>query len=277
MTQEQQKGVAVAQSGQEFAGLHVLVTGAGGGIGAATVLALLSQGASVSALDLDASLLAQLQQCWRDTGSGREDALRTQQVDVTDSSAVKQAVEQAQVALGPIERLACLAGILQMGNIVDLSDEQWARVFAVNSTGPFNVCRTVAPGMIERGRGAIVTVSSNAATAPRMGMGAYAASKAALTQMTRCLALELAPHGIRCNIVSPGSTDTEMQRAMWRQGSSRDAVIQGALEGYRLGIPLRKIATPQEIAESIVFLLSDRASHITLHDLRIDGGATLDQ
>jgi 2,3-dihydro-2,3-dihydroxybenzoate dehydrogenase len=131
--------------------------------------------------------------------------------------------------------------------------------------------------MIARKRGAIVNVSSNAATTPRASMGAYAASKAAVTQMTRCLGLELAEHGIRCNIVSPGSTDTEMQRAMWRTGSSAERVIEGSLADYRLGIPLRKIAQADDIVDSILFLLSDRASHITLHDLRVDGGATLDQ
>ena len=109
------------------------------------------------------------------------------------------------------------------------------------------------------------------------GMGAYAASKAAVTQLSRCLGLELAPHGIRVNIISPGSTDTPMQQAMWAQGSSRETVIAGSGENYRLGIPLQKIATPEEIAEAVLFLLSDRASHITLSDLRVDGGATLDQ
>ncbi|MGB5806964.1 SDR family oxidoreductase, partial [Castellaniella sp.] len=118
---------------------------------------------------------------------------------------------------------------------------------------------------------------SNAATTPRPGMAAYAASKAAATQLTRCLGLELAPHRIRVNIVSPGSTDTAMQQAMWSQGSSRDTVIAGDPARWRLGIPLAKIATPDEIAQAVLFLLSDQASHITLHDLRVDGGATLDQ
>ena len=85
------------------------------------------------------------------------------------------------------------------------------------------------------------------------------------------------PHGIRVNIVSPGSTDTAMQQAMWALGSSREAVIAGDPARWRLGIPLAKIATPDEIARAVLFLLSDQASHITLHDLRVDGGATLDQ
>jgi len=164
-----------------------------------------------------------------------------------------------------------------MGRVSELSNEQWMRTFAVNTHGVFHVCRKVAQGMMARRRGAIVNVSSNAAATPRAAMAAYAASKAAVTALSRCLGLELAAHGIRVNVVSPGSTDTAMQRAMWRQGSSREAVIAGDAAQFRLGIPLQKIATPTEIADAILFLLSDSASHITLHDLRVDGGATLDQ
>ncbi len=258
-------------TGGDFAGAHVLVTGAASGIGAAVARALLAQGARVAAFDLDDAGLDALRT------HAAPDQLHLAKVDVADSAAVTQAVAAAEAAIGPLDKLACVAGVLQMGKIIDLTDEQWAHPFAVNATGAFNVCRAVARGMIERRRGSIVNVSSNAATTPRAGMGAYAASKAAVSQLTRCLALELAEYGIRCNIVSPGSTDTEMQRAMWRQGSSREAVIDGSLAGYRLGIPLRKIATPEEVAESVLFLLSDRASHVTLHDLRVDGGATLDQ
>jgi len=254
-----------------FSGCCALVTGAANGIGAALAQALLAQGARVIAFDQDAAGLQALQ------ANANPAQLFIAEVDISDAAAVNAAVAEGERALGPIDRLACVAGILQMGRIADLSDAQWSRTFAVNVNGTFNVCRAVARGMIARKRGAIVNVSSNAATTPRASMGAYAASKAAVTQMTRCLGLELAEHGIRCNIVSPGSTDTEMQRAMWRTGSSAERVIEGSLADYRLGIPLRKIAQADEIVDSILFLLSDRASHITLHDLRVDGGATLDQ
>ena len=232
---------------------------------------LLKEGACVTALDHDAQGLDALQLANADAAY----RLLTCTVDVSDSEAVDAAVEAAELRQGPLDHLGCVAGVLQMGRVIELDDMQWARTMAINLGGVFNTCRAVARGMVERQRGSIVNVSSNAATAARTGMSAYAASKAAVTQFSRCLALELAEHGVRCNTVSPGSTDTEMQRALWRYGSCLEAVVQGDAKAFRLGIPLLRIATPQDIVESILFLLSDRAGHITMHDLRVDGGATL--
>jgi 2,3-dihydro-2,3-dihydroxybenzoate dehydrogenase len=129
--------------------------------------------------------------------------------------------------------------------------------------------------MAARGRGTIVTVGSNVTGVVRHGMGAYAASKAAATMLTKCLGLELAEHGVRCNVVSPGSTDTPMQRAMWHDGDGAQAVIQGTPRTYRVGIPLRRLAEPRDVAEAVVLLVSDRSRHITMQELYVDGGATL--
>lgn len=254
----------------EFSQQCVVVSGAGRGIGAAVARQLLEQGARVVALDLDITPL----QSWL---ASYPERLYLAKLDVADFDAVAQAVDAGTQQLGPADKLVCAAGVLQMGAITDLQPEAWARTFACNTTGVFNLCHIVAKQMLTRSKSAIVNISSNAATTPRMAMGAYAASKAAVTQLSRCLGLELAHAGIRVNVVSPGSTDTPMQQAMWTAGSSAQTVIDGSGEQYRLGIPLKKIATPDEIADAVLFLLSDRASHITLHDLRVDGGATLDQ
>jgi 2,3-dihydro-2,3-dihydroxybenzoate dehydrogenase len=106
-------------------------------------------------------------------------------------------------------------------------------------------------------------------------MGGYAASKAASAMLTRCLGLELAAHGIRCNTVSPGSTDTPMLRAMWQNGNGARDTIAGSLDHHRLGIPLGKLGQSEDVANAVAFLASDEASHITLQDLCVDGGASL--
>jgi 2,3-dihydro-2,3-dihydroxybenzoate dehydrogenase len=246
-----------------------LVTGAAQGIGEAIARALVVQGVKVAALDLQTDKLEMLQE---ELGNH---CFRAYTADISDSQVVDRVVHEVETEVGAIDYLVNVAGLLRLQSIVSLSDADWARIFAVNATGVFNVSRSVAQVMIPRRAGAIVTVSSNAATVPRIGMAAYAASKAAATQLTRCLGLELAEYGIRCNIVSPGSTDTEMQRLLWSDETGKQSTIYGSLKDFRLGIPLSRIATPEEIADAVLFLLSDQARHITMHDLRIDGGATL--
>jgi 2,3-dihydro-2,3-dihydroxybenzoate dehydrogenase len=247
-----------------------LVTGAAQGIGAAVARALAGE-ASIAALDTREEGLSALVEELRARGC-RAAAFPA---DVSDSAAVEAVVERIERELGPIGILANVAGVLRVGPAVSLSDEDWAATFAVNTHGVFHVSRAVARRMVPRQSGAIVTVGSNAAGVPRMQMAAYAASKAASTMFTKCLGLELAQHGIRCNVVSPGSTDTDMQRSLWADEHGAQAVIAGSPETFRVGIPLRRLATPADIAEAVAFLVSDRARHITLHDLCVDGGATL--
>ncbi|WP_224366822.1 2,3-dihydro-2,3-dihydroxybenzoate dehydrogenase [Hyalangium versicolor] len=247
-----------------------LVTGAAQGIGAAVARALAGE-AAIAAIDAQAEGLSGLVKELRANG-GRAAAFPT---DVRDVAAVERTVEAVEHELGPIGILVNVAGILRVGPALSLSDEDWNTTFAVNTHGVFHVSRAVARRMVPRQAGVIVTVSSNAASVPRMHMAAYASSKAASTMFTQCLGLELAPHNIRCNVVSPGSTDTAMQRGLWKDENGAQAVIAGSLETFRLGIPLRRIATPADIANAVSFLVSDRARHITMHDLRVDGGATL--
>jgi 2,3-dihydro-2,3-dihydroxybenzoate dehydrogenase len=249
--------------GSGIAGRIALVTGAGGGIGAAVVRALREEGARVVATDLDPAAIA--------PGEG----IRAEALDVTDSAAVEALVERVEGDWGPIDLGASVAGVLSTTLVTETTDAEWRRVFAVNAEGVFHVSRALARRMRPRGRGSLVTVSSNAAGIPRHAMAAYAASKAAATMFTRCLGLELAPHGIRCNIVAPGSTLTPMQTGMWSDADGAARVIAGVPEAFKTGIPLGKLATPEDVAEAVVFLLSDRAGHITMTDLYVDGGATM--
>lgn len=252
-------------------GRLALVTGAGRGIGAAVVSALVEQGARVVATDLTADGVEAL--------AGRHpDHVVARPLDVTDAAAVEALVDATERTDGSLDIAVNVAGILRSAQVVELRDEDWSATFAVNADGVFHVSRAVARRMADRGRGSIVTVASNAAGVPRAGLAAYAASKAAAVMFTKCLGLEVAGRGVRCNTVSPGSTLTDMQRALWTAGdetASARRVIEGDPATYRTGIPLGRIADPSDIADAVVFLASDRARHITMHDLYVDGGATL--
>ncbi|WP_158881737.1 2,3-dihydro-2,3-dihydroxybenzoate dehydrogenase [Amycolatopsis anabasis] len=240
--------------------MTALVTGAAQGIGAAVARAFAATGVPVAGADL------------REVTA---DGVRGYRLDVSDPAEVDRVVARVEDELGPIDVLANVAGVLRVGAVTDTSDADWHALFAVNTTGVFTVSRAVARRMIPRRTGTIVTVSSNAAGVPRMDMAAYAASKAAATMFTKSLGLELARYGIRCNVVAPGSTDTPMQRALWPDGDSGRSVISGSPEAFKAGIPLGRLAEPEDIADAVVFLASDKARHITMHDLYVDGGATL--
>lgn len=239
----------------------VLVTGAASGIGAAIADALLERGATVVAVDRRSRASA--------------DRLHPFLADVTDEAAIAHLVGRVEQEIGPIEGLVNAAGVLPLGQVSEgASFETLEQALAVNAGGVWNTARAALPAMIARGRGALVTVASNAAHVPRIGMAAYCASKAAASMLTRTIGLEVARHGIRCNVVSPGSTDTPMLRAMLGE-SAPSSLVEGKPEAFRLGIPLGRVAAARDVAEVVVFLLSERARHVTLQDVRVDGGATL--
>ncbi len=163
-----------------------------------------------------------------------------------------------------------------MGATDELSSDARQQTFAVNVGGAFNLFRQTMAQFRRQQGGAIVTVASDAAHTPRIGMSAYGASKAsALKSPALSVGLELAASHVRCNVVSPGSTDTDMQRTLWVSDDAEQQRIRGFGEQFKLGIPLGKIARPQEVANTILFLASDLASHITLQDIVVDGGSTL--
>lgn len=247
---------------REFAGQRVWVTGAGRGIGYATAVLFQEAGAEVLGIDIafDASFYPYETYC----------------LDLSDTSALTRFCQQwcLDEGLAP-EVVVHAAGTLRIGAIDTLTVSDWQHCMGINAEAAFHLLRLLAPYFKQRRSGTIVCVGSNAAHVPRIDMAAYCASKAALKSVCQTVGLELAPFGVRCNLVSPGSTDTPMQQGMWEDQQGAQRVIDGMPEKFKLGIPLGKMAQPLEIAQAIFFLASSKAGHITMHDLVIDGGATL--
>ncbi|ECA9845439.1 2,3-dihydro-2,3-dihydroxybenzoate dehydrogenase EntA [Salmonella enterica] len=248
-------------TGFDFSDKTVWVTGAGKGIGYATALAFVDAGARLIGFDREFTQ--------------ENYPFATEVMDVADAAQVAQVCQRVLQKTSRLDVLVNAAGILRMGATDALSVDDWQQTFAVNVGGAFNLfSQTMAQFRRQQG-GAIVTVASDAAHTPRIGMSAYGASKAALKSLALTVGLELAGCGVRCNVVSPGSTDTDMQRTLWVSEDAEQQRIRGFGEQFKLGIPLGKIARPQEIANTILFLASDLASHITLQDIVVDGGSTL--
>lgn len=248
-------------TGFDFSDKTVWVTGAGKGIGYATALAFVDAGARVIGFDREFTQ--------------ENYPFATEVMDVADAAQVAQVCQRVLQKTPRLDVLVNAAGILRMGATDALSVDDWQQTFAVNVGGAFNLfSQTMAQFRRQQG-GAIVTVASDAAHTPRIGMSAYGASKAALKSLALTVGLELAGCGVRCNVVSPGSTDTDMQRTLWVSEDAEQQRIRGFGEQFKLGIPLGKIARPQEIANTILFLASDLASHITLQDIVVDGGSIL--
>lgn len=254
----------------------LLVTGAARGIGRAIAARMAAAADAPQTLLLADQDAEQLQEAAWQIDHPR---IETLSFDVSVAAEVQQAFATIEAQHGPISRIAHAAGILTTGPLVEATDEDWHRVMAVNATGTFLVAKYASQQLLRNtlANRALVLVASNAAGLARSGMSLYAASKAASSALIRSLGLELAPHGIRCNTVCPGSTDTDMQRAFWGEDAAagRRRVIEGDPENYRLGIPLRRIADADDIAHAVRFLLSEDAKHITMQDLYVDGGASL--
>lgn len=244
-----------------FSGKQVWITGAGRGIGYAIAESFYRAGAQVTGLDC--------------AFPQHEYPFATVKCDLRKPEEIRACCQRLFVENGQIDVLVNAAGILRFAEITELTEDDWQASLDVNVSAVFHVIQQCIPRFKQQKSGVIVNIASNAARVPRMGMAAYCASKAALESFSHCIALELAAYGVRCNLVSPGSTNTPMLQNMVSNDAGFERTIQGSLATFKNGIPLRKIAHPNDIANSVLFLASDLASHITLHNLVVDGGATL--
>jgi NAD(P)-dependent dehydrogenase (short-subunit alcohol dehydrogenase family) len=243
-----------------------LVTGAARGIGRAIAQAYAEHGASVVLGDV---LVEQAQAVAEEIQAAGNAAIALH-LDVTDPQSVRQAVDRTVTRFGRIDVLVNNAGVLRPHPIVDFPLEDWDLIYRVNVRGTFLCAQAVARQMIAQGAGGcIINMSSASGKKADREESAYCASKSAVIGFTRCLALELGPHGIRANAILPGATDTEMLRDLIDQ-------VPGVREELLAKTPLGKMATPRDQANAAVFLASDLASHITGEQLVVSGGEFMD-
>lgn len=250
----------------------IVVTGAARGIGAAIAKQLLQQGYQVVGIDRQEN-----PENWEITQQLQGSEIsrwQSFQQDITEKESTELLLNQI-LKQYDVTGLVNAAGVLIMRSMLEAKTEDWETIFAVNVMAPIAISQQLAKHFCEKKQGSIVTISSNSSRMPRIQLGMYATSKAALSHYCRNLALEIAPHQVRLNIVSPGSTLTQMQKQLWTDNVPPPAVIDGDLNQYRTGIPLRKLAQPEDIANTVSFLLSDQAAQITMQEIVVDGGATL--
>ncbi|MFA9564101.1 MAG: SDR family NAD(P)-dependent oxidoreductase [Acidimicrobiales bacterium] len=223
----------------DLIGRRAVVTGGAGGIGAAIVADLTARGAEVTIWDL------------------------AQGVDITDRASVENAADAAEVDI-----LVNAAGIDVIGPFLESVETDWERIVAVNLMGTLRCCHVVVPGMVERGRGTVVNIASDAGRVGSSGETVYAASKGGVIAFTKSLAREVAAAGIRANCVCPGPTDTSLLDQVAEYS-------QKLYDSLARAIPMKRIGTPDDVASVVAFLASDDAGFVTGQTVSVSGGLTM--
>jgi len=243
-----------------------LVTGATSGIGRATARRLAAGGARVLVVGRDQARADACVEAIVSTGGEAKSLLG----DVTDPGFCEDAVVTAVEAFGPLEVVANVAGIIRRGDVTSTSDGDWRQTMTANVDSVFYMSRAAVPALRANGGGSIINLASTVGLVGALGLAAYCASKGAVIQLTRAMALDHAAEGIRVNAVCPGAVDTPMLTSQHGQGVTPDAVRAQNLAA----IPQGRIPVAEEIAELIAFLASEASRHITGAAIPIDGGYT---
>lgn len=236
------------------------VTGAASGIGRAVAQALADAGARVALLDLDEAGVADAARAIDPDGR----AVLPLVGDTADPAAVQAAADRVAAHWGPCEVLVNNAGLLRAAPLAEVTLQAWRQVLAVNLDGYLLCAQAFGRQMLRQGRGALVHVASISGLHPQTGSGAYSAGKAGVRLLSRQLAAEWGPHGVRSNVVCPGMVRTGLSAAFYQQPGfeARRAAVTAS----------RRIGEPPDIAEPVLFLASDRAAYVNGAELLVDGG-----
>lgn len=243
-----------------FEGRVALVTAAaGGGIGKAVARRLLVEGASVVVTDVHERRLAETVEAFAEDFG--DDPVMPAVLDAGDREGIDAVLAAATERFGPVDVLVNNAAINALAPVGDMAPDDWDRAIAVNLSGPWYLCRSVLPAMVEAGRGSIVNVTSVAGWIHGTNEGPYAGAKAALHQLTRTIATEYGPHGVRCNGVAPGVIHT------WFVDTKAPQLLDEAER-----TPLRRLGTPEDIASVVAWLVSDESAFVTGETINASGG-----
>jgi NAD(P)-dependent dehydrogenase (short-subunit alcohol dehydrogenase family) len=249
-----------------------IVTGAGSGIGRAAALRFALEGATVVCADVAATTA---EQTAADARAAGHQAVG-KQVDVSNSASVRSLVDECVASYGRLDVLYANAGVGGVGTAIDTDEAEWARVIGINLTGVWLCAKYALPHMVAAGSGSIVNQASIGGLVGVPAVAAYAAAKAGVIGLTRQMALDFAPSGIRVNAIAPGTVSTPLVQGIWEKGAG--LVSGGDLaerEAAAAAVyPLKRIGTPNDIANLALFLASDEASWITGAVYVVDGGKT---
>lgn len=238
-----------------------IVTGGGKGIGRAIALGLANAGADVVVCSRSLPALESVSEEIRKLGKDSIDVV----MDVTKQEDIEKVVTETTEKFGKIDILVNNAATSYMRPLMDLREEGWDTIFDTNLKAVFLLSREVAKVMMKQKGGRIINITTVGAEKAEFGMGAYSTSKAGLKMLTKCMALEWAPHNINVNAVGPGLTRTEFSKPLWSNPELSKKITSS--------IPLGRIAEPEDIVGAVVFLASDVSSYITSQSIYVNGGA----